>query len=179
MPRGRLFPQPIHVYLASVADSIARIRESPFHEACATAFAEYEARVEADGAAVLIFDARFCGLGGLALTVHEKCRFARESWWAPRGPGRILRLVKYSYNVSIAAGHLRRNVFRYDSPDESQGPATIPHHRYHHRHAFQTTEGDGEIREVRERDVPSFSEVFMEAERWYWDNKERVGDASP
>ena len=174
MPRGRLSPRPLHAYLESVADSIARVRESPFHHPRPTELAEYESRVDERGHEVLTLDARFCGLGGLTLTVHERCRFARASWRAHRGARRLLTLVEYSYNVSLGAESLRRNVFRYDSPDEIQTLATIPHHRFHHRHDFDVFgSGAGAIARVDETGIPTFWEVFQEAERWYWTHRER------
>lgn len=89
-----------------------------------------------------------------------------------------VQLETYSYNVSLSrAGDL----FRYDSPDTDLGPTTAPHHYVHHRHSFDvfgTWEELKPVQEVKERNVPTLRQVVQEAERWYWENRDRLSKAA-
>jgi hypothetical protein len=170
VPRGRFSPQPLRAYVESTVDLRARIDRSSFCEKRNLAF-DYG---EEDGERFHGIEGTVLCLDGIRVQLAEKCRFDRESWRAPRGPNRILRLVEYSYTVSLSR---YGNIFRYDGPDEVQTSETPPHHKVHHRHSFDVF-GSWEIiwppDEIKPHEVPTPWQVVKEAETWYYENQARI-----
>lgn len=75
--------------------------------------------------------------------------------------------VTYSYCVSVAG---RGSAFRYDNVHQHAG-----HQDAHHKHIFEDfDERDDSPIWVGPNGWPTLSEVIQEAQKWYWDNQQRL-----
>lgn len=166
MARGRFAPVPLHRYSEAVDVAIAQIQRTGFW---LWDDLDYYSGVVA-GREFLTLRGTVSCAGGVRVQVEERLRLHRPRRWAPKGPERLMVLIGYS---NCAVLHGRGNIFRYDSPDPESNENTPDHHRYHHRHRFDTLGTGTEIwppDRVPEDEVPTLRQVLQEAESWYWAN---------
>jgi len=164
--RGKFARRPYHKYVESVEHERAQVVRSSF-------YSSDNLRLLTDVDSVVLTGVIRCE-GGIRIQVDERVRFVRRSrFWLPKRHSEV-ELLSYSYTAARSRGG---SVFRYDSPDPVETEDTPDHHRYHHVHRFDDSGKQvGEPEVVRERDVPSFRQVFNEAERWYYDNREKLSN---
>ncbi|MGQ0764771.1 MAG: hypothetical protein ACT4OZ_03800 [Gemmatimonadota bacterium] len=99
-------------------------------------------------------------IGGIIITVEKLLVVTpAESgeWW--------IQSATYSYNASIRG---IGSIFRYDAPHPD-------HNRFKHVHRFDVLSGDDEGT-VEVCDQPTLGAVLAEAEKWYWDHRERLAN---
>lgn len=101
-------------------------------------------------------------LGGIEVTVEKILRMEKQ----PKGEPTV-QTTDYHYNARLKGVG---NILRYDSPH-------VDHNGFHHVHRYDVFSGDSDGT-VQACLWPTLGQVLEELEEWYYDNRDKIPDAS-